>query len=174
MTSNDRNLVTSHCQHIFRSAYAYYNLDKIHHKKSTKRQIWASLPDVWLAAPWLVQAATGSLGLFRLSRSLKQKSRDHSIKTWTKSFTILTPYPIDWTIVDILQFYLPFVHLTMHGLSFNHLLTYLPTSSYPCSYWMTHYRLLATLCCSKALHGQQFGWSFSYFFLPKNLRVVRM
>ena len=118
--------------------YLKIGLDKIHHKKSTKRQIWASLPDVWLAAPWLVQAATGSLGLFRLSRSLKQKSRDHSIKTWTQSFTILTPTPLDWTIVDILHSTYPlFTWPCMDFLLTTCLPTYLPLLIHVVIEWPT-------------------------------------
>ena len=72
---------------------------------------------------------------FNSSRSLW----GHSTTTWTKFYPILTPSPLKWTIVDILHDTYPLFKWP----SMDSLLTPLPPSFYPRSYWM------APVCCRR-------------------------
>ena len=40
---------------------------------------------------------------YTVERNLGNDRHDHSTATWTKFYPILTPSPLEWTIVDILH-----------------------------------------------------------------------
>mgnify|MGYP007045161961 CR=1 FL=1 len=87
--------------------------------------------------------------------------RGHSTTTWTEFY----PPPLEWTIVDIFTWYLPFVT----WLNVDSLLT--PSSSCPRSFWMTpNSRLLEASFGAKLCYRNSISLPF-HFYEPDNLRL---